>query len=124
MFSILEGRRALLGGVIATAALTSVGGLAVLPAGARAAASFDGGPTTFSYTGSPQTYTVPAGTTELLVNATGASGGDQVFTYPDGNTVQMSAGGRGAQVQTTIPVTPGEQLAHELESDTAIGSSH
>jgi hypothetical protein len=30
------------------------GGLAVLPARARAAASFDGGPTTFNYTGSAQ----------------------------------------------------------------------
>lgn len=88
MLSILEGRRRVLtGGVIAAAALTSFCGPAVLPGAAGAASTprlFDGSPTTFSYTGSGQTYTVPAGTTELLVNATGASGGDQVFTYPDG----------------------------------------
>ena len=88
MFSILEGRRRVLpGGVIAAAALTSFGGLAVLPRAASAASTprlFDGSPTTFSYTGSPQTYTVPAGTTELLVNATGGPAATRYSSYPDG----------------------------------------
>jgi len=51
---------------------------------------------TFNYTGGPQTYTVPAGVTSLTVDAAGASGG--------GN------GGRGARVQATLTVTPGEVL--------------
>jgi|GEM_PF-6928722 len=56
-------------------------------------------PTTFSYSGSPQTYTVPAGVTQLRVVATGGAGGP--YNTP------AALGGR---VQATIPVTPGEVL--------------
>jgi hypothetical protein len=120
MFSTLERRRrALTGGVVTVTALASVGALAAIPTPAFAAArggprpSYDS-PTVFDYTGSPQTYTVPANTTKLVVQATGASGGDQVFTFPDGQSRTLSHGGLGAEVQSTIEVTPGEQLTVDV----------
>ena len=51
----------------------------------------------FLFTGAPQTYTVPAGVTRLLVEATGASGGRR-------------NGGLGARAQATVTVVPGEVL--------------
>jgi Glycine rich protein len=58
---------------------------------------------TFSSTGAEQTYTVPAGATEIHVVAVGGSGG--------GHT---STGGRGGVVTANIPVTPGLQLFVEV----------
>lgn len=55
----------------------------------------------FAYTGSPQSYTVPAGITKLNVTATGGAGG--------GNR-SNSKGGLGAVVQATVTVIPGEVL--------------
>jgi hypothetical protein len=57
--------------------------------------------TTFSYTGSNQTYTVPAGVTQLQVTARGAG----AFTGPS-----ATPNGQGAIVNATIQVTPNEQL--------------
>lgn len=54
---------------------------------------------TFAYTGSNQTFTVPATTTSLTVYIWGAGGG--------GNT---NYGGAGAMVQGVLLVTPGETL--------------
>jgi len=54
----------------------------------------------FSYTGSLQTYTVPAGDYWLQVQATGGAGGNN-----DG-----AAGGLGAQVSAYLPVTPGQTV--------------
>ena len=56
---------------------------------------------TFKYTGKKQTFTVPAGVTQLSVVASGASG-------PSGSGY---VGGNGGMVKATIPVTPGEKLA-------------
>ncbi len=56
--------------------------------------------TTFSYTGSLQTYTVPAGVTSITVDVLGAKGGN-------GPT---ASGGLGGRVQGIVPVTPGEIL--------------
>ncbi|MBV8197350.1 MAG: hypothetical protein JO263_04395, partial [Candidatus Eremiobacteraeota bacterium] len=50
---------------------------------------------TFSYTGKPQLFKVPQSVTTLVIDALGASG---------------AAGGLGARVRATIPVTPGETL--------------
>ena len=58
-------------------------------------------PTTFAYTGGPQSYTVPAGVTRLTVTATGAAGGNYA-----GQTTYAP----GARVTATIAVTPGEVL--------------
>jgi hypothetical protein len=54
------------------------------------------GSATYTYTGGPQYFTVPANTHEVLIEAWGAQGG--------GN------GGRGGYVRGLLPVTPGEGL--------------
>ncbi len=59
---------------------------------------------TFAYTGAVQTYTIPAGVTSVVVTANGAVGGTLVI----GNNVYP--GGKGAQAQTVLTVTPGETL--------------
>ncbi len=59
---------------------------------------------TFGYTGAAQTFTVPAGVTSVVVTATGAVGG----TFVSGSNVYQ--GGKGAQAQTVLTVTPGETL--------------
>jgi len=55
---------------------------------------------TFTFTGAPQTYQVPIGITSIQVVAIGAKGGSYFGT----------AGGQGARVTATLPVTPGETL--------------
>ena len=59
-------------------------------------------PVTFAYTGSVQSYTVPAGVTSLTVDASGAGGG----IYPGG----VGTAGAGGRMLATIPVTPGQVL--------------
>jgi len=58
-------------------------------------------PTTLSYTGSMQTYTVPAGVTSLDIETSGAQGGIGTSTY---------TGGLGARIKGTFTVTPGQVL--------------
>lgn len=53
--------------------------------------------TTFNYTGSVQTYTVPAGVTQIQIEANGAQGGG-------------TFGGNGGKAIGTLPVTPGAVL--------------
>lgn len=61
------------------------------------------GTQTFNYTGSLQTFTVPAGVTMLTIDATGAQGGSV--------TVSCAAtGGLGARIVGDVAVTPGEVL--------------
>ncbi|KAI9549272.1 hypothetical protein GHT06_007213 [Daphnia sinensis] len=55
---------------------------------------------TFNYTGSIQTWTVPAGVTYVFIEAFGAQGGS-------GGT---NVGGRGGKITCTLPVTPGQVL--------------
>ncbi|MFE3186436.1 PxKF domain-containing protein [Streptomyces violascens] len=57
---------------------------------------------TFSYTGSAQTFTVPAWVTSVSVDAFGAQGQD--------GPVGGSAGGQGGEAQATLSVTPGQVL--------------
>ena len=59
-----------------------------------------GNPTTFNYTGGMQTYTVPAGVTNITVDAYGAGGG----TSTQGNFI----GGAGARIKGDYAVTPGQ----------------
>jgi hypothetical protein len=61
--------------------------------------------TSYAYTGTPQTYTVPAGVTAVRVVATGASGG---VTFGGTNYSY------GARVQATVLVTPGEVLTVQV----------
>lgn len=58
------------------------------------------GSQTFNYTGSMQTFTVPAGVTSMTVDVRGAQGGDANGT-----------GGLGARMTGTLAVTPGEVLS-------------
>jgi len=58
------------------------------------------GSTTFNYTGSIQTYTVPAGVTSLHMEVVGATGGISSGFTP--------AGGKGAKMVGDITVTPGQ----------------
>lgn len=62
--------------------------------------AINSGTQTFGFTGSVQTFTVPAGVTQLTVDARGASGGGANF----GN------GGMGGRTQAVISVTPGQIL--------------
>jgi len=57
--------------------------------------------TSFQYTGAAQTYTVPAGVTNIRVDAYGAAGGA---------SANGPAGGKGGRIQGTVPVTTGEVL--------------
>jgi hypothetical protein len=57
---------------------------------------------TFSYTGSEQTFTVPAGVSAVAITAVGAPGG---AGFPNGATA--SSGGDGATVSATVPVSAG-----------------
>jgi uncharacterized protein YjdB len=57
---------------------------------------------TFSYTGSMQTYTVPAGVTAISVDIAGGQGGN----YPS----PFAAGGLGGRAQGTVAVTAGQVI--------------
>lgn len=57
------------------------------------------GQTTFSYTGTIQTYTVPLGVSSIEIYAEGAQGGNETGT-----------GGFGARMQGNFAVTPGQVL--------------
>lgn len=60
----------------------------------------------FSYTGTQQTYVVPAGVTSLVIDMAGGEGGqEQNFTEPD-----VDEPGWGGRVQASIEVTPGETI--------------
>ncbi|RYY40479.1 MAG: HYR domain-containing protein [Chitinophagaceae bacterium] len=61
----------------------------------------------FEYTGSVQTFTVPAGVTSIRIDAYGASGGGNGGISGIGS---FSAPGLGGRVQGTMNVTPGDVL--------------
>ena len=63
---------------------------------------FDGGTQTFNFTGAAQTFTVPAGVTQLTITAFGAQGG--------AGAGGGLAGGLGGSASARITVTPGEVL--------------
>lgn len=87
-------------------------GLALLavarpPAHAQPAPTADGDPPVgvtvrFQYTGAPQSWTVPAGVTEVYFDVYGAQGGDS-----SPSVFANQPGGRGGRAQATLPVTPG-----------------
>ncbi len=88
---------------VAAAMLASCGGgnsSSVSPVSADAAAFAHR--RTFTYTGSPQTFTVPEGVTQIKVDVLGANGGSVDY---DG-----APGGYGGRVVATLSVTPQEQL--------------
>ncbi|RTQ51382.1 hypothetical protein EJV47_06140 [Hymenobacter gummosus] len=70
--------------------------------------------TTYGYTGSPQTYTVPAGVTQIQVVADGAGSG-----WTTSNAVFR----QGARVSATLDVLPGEVLTVEVGQSSDDGST-
>ncbi len=66
------------------------------------------GSQTFSYTGSPQSFTVPACITSIQVDVRGAQGGNGGNGQYCSNTV---LGGNGGRVQATLAVSPGQVLS-------------
>lgn len=91
----------------ATALATSVAaiglvGLTTAPAQAESVIST----TSFAYTGSDQSFTVPSGVRLLKVVANGAGGG--------GSPAYGGAGGSGAKVTSYVAVTPGEVLTVKI----------
>lgn len=68
---------------------------------------------TFAFTGAPQIFTVPAGVTQVSVDAFGAQGGQA----QDG-----PAGGLGGRAIATIAVTPGEVLQINVGGQPAAGN--
>ena len=65
---------------------------------------------TFNYTGSEQTWMVPAGVTSITVDLAGASGGNGSSNYNS----TTDAGGAGGRVQGVLNVTPGQTLYIEV----------
>lgn len=65
--------------------------------------------TTYSYTGGNQTYTVPAGVTQITIQAYGAQGG--------------RGGGGGASVSSTISVSPGTVFTIQVGGQGGSGNS-
>ncbi len=61
----------------------------------------------FNYTGNVQSWTVPYGVNTINVDIVGASGG---MAGPSTAPVSTTTVGKGARVQATIPVTPGQLL--------------
>src|SRR5579871_3878953 len=98
-----------LSGCVVAASLVGCGGSQspadLAPLGQSGAAT---GKQTFAYTGSEQTFKVPAGVKRITVTVDGASGAPG-YDYGYGN--YASPGGLGTRVRATIPVTPRESLA-------------
>ena len=59
--------------------------------------------TTFNYTGSLQTFTVPSGITTINIDARGAQGGSVTIAC-------AATGGIGARMVVDIEITPGEVI--------------
>src|SRR5215213_8955223 len=78
------------------------------PDPARAPAPPAAAPTwTFSYTGALQTFVVPGGVTQLVVDARGGQGGRP-------GQPGSGAGGPGGRTTALLPVTPGQTLSIQV----------
>jgi len=89
--------------VLGLSLIVSATGLAVvLPSSPDAFAAT----ASFTFTGAERTYVVPLGVSSVTIRATGAPGGT--------GASPGAAGGLGALVTTTVPVSPGETLYVEV----------
>jgi hypothetical protein len=80
-------------------------GLAATPARAASGDCVTSGSTvtcTFEYTGTIQTWTVPASVTTVTVDVYGGSGGTSIYG--------AAPGGNGGHLKATLPVNPGNTL--------------
>ncbi|MGC4112822.1 MAG: glycine-rich protein [Nocardioides sp.] len=104
--------------IAAAGAVLGTGGLVGLAGPAQAAAAVPAGCShpseaatitcTFGYTGSTQTFRVPAGVTSVTLEAWGGHGG---YVYGGPVTPLGAAGGRGAHVAATFSTAPGTSLS-------------
>ncbi|RYD93554.1 MAG: hypothetical protein EOP54_18985, partial [Sphingobacteriales bacterium] len=63
---------------------------------------------TFGYTGTMQTFVVPAGVTSIKIDAKGAQGGSAIYNQP--GTKPDDIGGKGGRVTAEYPVTAGQTI--------------
>src|SRR5215204_7160353 len=61
---------------------------------------------TFSYTGAPEAWVVPAGVTSAVFGLYGAQGGN----FAPLDFLPGGSGGKGGHVQATVTLTPGAML--------------
>jgi hypothetical protein len=111
-------------GYLAAAAVLA-GGLSIGFAPGTGTAVTATSPTTFSFTGGTQTFTVPDGVTQLTVDAFGAQGGSGGTCTVDSTPIcgTPGAGGLGAHSTGTVTVTPGETLTVVVGGHGADGQS-
>ncbi len=64
----------------------------------------------FKFTGSNQSFTIPAGCTSISIQAWGAGGGGRQFYTPDTGVLIAQTGGAGGFTSGSISVTPGSTL--------------
>jgi hypothetical protein len=114
----LAGLAAMAAAGLATAAPAGAVPVYALPTGGHAVS--DSTTVNYDYTGSEQTFTVPAGVTSIDVVATGAAGGSG-STPTSGGT--GGSGGEGEQVSGTLAVIPGNTLYVEVGGVGADGTT-
>src|SRR5262245_14360286 len=78
-------------------------------------------PTTFSCTGTRQSFTVPDAVTSIAVDALGAQGGN--VTQGELNGGPGGTGGLGGEAMGTLPVMPGQTLTVNVGCAGADGAS-
>ncbi|MBK7305978.1 MAG: hypothetical protein IPI88_02400 [Chitinophagaceae bacterium] len=66
--------------------------------------------TIYNFTGSAQTFTVPAGVSSINITTLGAEGGAGAIGAANGGGPAGGAGGRGSRATGTLAVTPGQVL--------------
>ena len=100
----VQGALAALAGTVILLPSGGADASAALPAGCAASA----GTVTcdFGYTGSPQSFTVPAGVTQVTFSASGAAGAAGGFKGTPPVSPTLAPGGLGTVVSTTVTVTP------------------
>src|SRR3989442_4624563 len=104
----LTARRLVRGGVVALVAMCAGPALGATPGFADTPVA---APTLFTFTGAPQSYVVPPGVTQLVVDAAGAGGaggGGDAFGGPGG------AGSVGGLVHAVVTVVPGQSLTVQV----------
>lgn len=88
----------------------SIGSIAVLASAIACVGAARAEATTFTFTGTEQSYVVPAGVTEVSMTAIGAAGGNGC----QGGAPQPFPGGEGAQIRADFAVSPGSVLYVEV----------
>src|SRR5580692_1393018 len=107
---------------LSSAAVTAFTGAGELEASAATSSATQGldNSASFSFNDTTQYFTVPAGVSQIQVSGWGGSGADGSGQPGNG----PSSGGLGAQITTTVLVTPGDVLVVMLggQGQTAVGN--